>query len=414
MRKKILCLIALVATSAALCAGAFRFEVRTDRPAVDYKIGEPIVFNVRLLEDDQPVSGRKIAWVREGDDRRTEKGEAASDAPFDIRTAAGKPGFIRLRLQALDAEGQPLKNGERNVAYTAGAAAGTAEFETAPEPEGFDAFWKRQKERVAAVPLRELERVPVDSKTKGVSAYDIKVGSAGEKPISGFLCMPENALPKSLPAKVVFFGYGVYPISMNAGGGQNQLILSVNAHGILNGQPREYYKALSDGELKNYAFSEKENQDPETTYFNGMMLRAIRALEYVKSLPEWDGRTLVVEGHSQGGLQAVVAAGLDGDVTLCIANQPWLADVGGAALGHLRGNWHVKPSPALLLYDPVYHIRRYKGELRLMAGLGDYVCPPSGMAAIFNNAPGPRKVVYTQGAGHTANARGEKFTHEAK
>lgn len=48
----------------------------------------------------------------------------------------------------------------------------------------------------------------------------------------------------------------------------------------------------------------KENEDPETTYFNGMMLRLIRSLEYAKSLPEWDGKNLTVQGHSQGGMQA--------------------------------------------------------------------------------------------------------------
>ena len=190
-------------------------------------------------------------------------------------------------------------------------------------------------------------------------------------------------------------------------------MLSVNAHGFLNGQPREYYENLKNGELKGYAFNEKENQDPETTYFNGMMLRLIRSLEYVKSLPEWNGKDLTVEGHSQGGMQAAIAAGLDKDVTMAIPNQPWMCDMGGAALGHLRGNWHIKPTPALFYYDPVFHIRRYDGRLKVLAGLGDYVCPPSGMAALYNNAKGPKEIVYTQGAGHTGNAKGEKFTHKS-
>ena len=190
-------------------------------------------------------------------------------------------------------------------------------------------------------------------------------------------------------------------------------MLSVNAHGFLNGQPREYYENLKNGELKGYAFNEKENQDPETTYFNGMMLRLIRSLEYVKSLPEWNGKDLTVEGHSQGGMQAAIAAGLDKDVTMAIPNQPWMCDMGGAAMGHLRGNWHIKPTPALFYYDPVFHIRRYDGRLKVLAGLGDYVCPPSGMAALYNNAKGPKEIVYTQGAGHTGNAKGEKFTHKS-
>ncbi|AHF90182.1 acetyl xylan esterase [Opitutaceae bacterium TAV5] len=416
MRKRsLLSALASLVLASALQAGNFTFEVKTDRPAVDYAIGEPIVFTARLLEDGQPATGPKITWIREGDDRQVEKGEASAspDTPLVVTTRSETPGFIRLKLQALDADGNPLKNGERAVAYTAGAAADTAKFEVAPEPADFDAFWARQKARVAAVPLKELERVPVKVGTAGVLGYDIKVSSAGAKPLSGYLCLPEGAQAKSLPAKIIYFGYGVYPVSKNDGAAKDSIVLSVNAHGFLNGQPREYYRDLSQGELKGYAFNEKENGNPETTYFNGMMLRLIRSLEYVKSLPEWNGRDLTVEGHSQGGLQAALAAGLDPAVTRCIANQPWMCDVGGAAMGHLRGTWHIKPTPALFYYDPVYHIRRYSGSLKLLAGLGDYVCPPSGMAALFNNARGSREIVYTQGAGHTGTARGEQFTRTA-
>lgn len=241
----------------------------------------------------------------------------------------------------------------------------------------------------------------------------MKVAAPGPKPMSGYLCLPEGAKPGSLPARIVFFGYGVSAISMGASGGKEGIILSVNAHGFLNGQPEAYYAGLAQGELKDYAFNDTENQDPETTYFNGMMLRLLRSLDYVKSLPEWNGRDLAVEGHGQGGMQAAIAAGLDSQVTRCVAKQPWMCDVGGAALGHLRGNWHIKPTPALLYYDPVYHIARYKGDLRILAGLGDYVCPPSGMAALFNAAKGPRKIIYTQGAIYTRNARGEEFVHTA-
>ena len=408
---------AALAAGSLLWAGTYRFDVKTDRPAVDYKTGEPMVFTVQLLEDGKPVEDKKIEWVRAGDDRRVEKGEAVSGAPVTVTTRSEKPGFVRLSLSAKDADGKPLRNGTRSVGYTAGAAADTDQFEVAQEPADFDAFWAKQKARVAAVPMKELERVPVELANKQtkdkVVCYDVKVSCPGGKPMSGYLCMPKDAKPKSLPAKVVYFGYGVYPISKNDGAARNQIVLSVNAHGFLNGQPGEYYENLKNGELKGYAFNEKENQDPETTYFNGMMLRLIRSLEYVKSLPEWNGKDLTVEGHSQGGMQAAIAAGLDKDVTMAIPNQPWMCDMGGAAMGHLRGNWHIKPTAALFYYDPVFHIRRYDGRLKVLAGLGDYVCPPSGMAALYNNAKGPKEIVYTQGAGHTGNAKGEKFIHKS-
>ncbi|MBS1368654.1 MAG: acetylxylan esterase [Lentisphaeria bacterium] len=398
-----------------VAAKGFAFRVTTDRPAVSYKVGEPIVFTVELLENGEPAKADKlISWERRGDDGVVEKGEAKSGAPVKVTTQGKTPGFIRLTVKAANADGSVLKNGSRNVAVTSGAAVETGKLAVAPEPKDFDAFWERQKARVKEVPLKVLEKVPVEVRTKGVVCYDVKVAAPGGKPMSGYLCMPENAKEKSLPATVVYFGYGVYPIGKNDGMAKDRIVLSVNAHGFLNGQPREYYSNLSKGELKSYAFSQKENEDPETTYFNGMMLRLIRSLEYVKSLPEWDGKNLRVEGHSQGGMQTGFAAGLDGDVTEAVLNQPWMCDIGGAAMGHLRGTWHIRPTEALKYYDTIYHMRRYNGKVRLMAGLGDYVCPPFGMAVIFEEAQGPKEIIYTQSAGHSGNPGGEKITQKSE
>ena len=46
-----------------------------------------------------------------------------------------------------------------------------------------------------------------------------------------------------------------------------------------------------------------------------MFVRLARALDFLTTRPEWDGKTLAVIGHSQGGCQALVAGGLDERVT---------------------------------------------------------------------------------------------------
>ncbi|NMA46826.1 MAG: hypothetical protein GX945_09725, partial [Lentisphaerae bacterium] len=58
-------------------------------------------------------------------------------------------------------------------------------------------------------------------------------------------------------------------------------------------------------------------------------LRVMRSLDFVKTLPEWNGRDLIVVGSSQGGGQAIAAAGLDPQVTLCVAAVPALSDHAG-------------------------------------------------------------------------------------
>ena len=52
----------------------------------------------------------------------------------------------------------------------------------------------------------------------------------------------------------------------------------------------------------------------------------MRSLDYVKSLPEWNGKVLIVKGGSQGGAQSIVAAALDNNVTMMIAEVPAMCD----------------------------------------------------------------------------------------
>lgn len=55
----------------------------------------------------------------------------------------------------------------------------------------------------------------------------------------------------------------------------------------------------------------------------------IRALDFLCSLPEYDGENLGVIGGSQGGALAMVTAGLDSRVKALVAFYPALCDVTG-------------------------------------------------------------------------------------
>lgn len=137
-----------------------------------------------------------------------------------------------------------------------------------------------------------------------------------------------------------------------------------------------------------------------------MFLRLMRALEFLKAQPEWDGKNLIVTGGSQGGLQALAAAGLDQQVTFCLAGKPWCCDLGGVTLGRQRG-WRPGYTPALGYFDAANHAKRIRAFVLVDIGLGDYVCPPSGVTAMFNNIPSAnKKLVYMQGATHGFTPRG--------
>lgn len=383
-------------------AGTLSLNWSTDKEPVSYQPKDSMTFKVQLVDDGKPLTGKTLKWLRTGDDGQTAKGEAVSSEalPVAITTSTDKPGFVRLEISVFNADGSPVKDAKGNaVKFDGGAGVQPEMLAGYPEPADFDAFWKAQKARLATVPLK-AEVKEVEAKKPGFKVYDVKIDCAGGKPVSGYLSIPENAKAKSLGAQVNFHGYGVGCADQQSWSGM--IVFDINAHGIENGREPAYYKALQEGVLKGYAFNSDENAKPETAYFNGMMLRLMRALEYVKSRPEWNGKNLVAAGGSQGGLQAITAAALDGDVTQCNAYKPWCCDLGGIKLNRLRG-WRPDYADGLGYYDTATMGKRIKCPTSITAGLGDYVCPPSGVSVLYNSIRAPKSLEFTQGSTHGYN-----------
>ena len=192
---------------------------------------------------------------------------------------------------------------------------------------------------------------------------------------------------------------------------------SIITEGVDKEELSKFFESIkSNG--KGYALDPVQNSNPDTAYFNGMALRVLRSLEYAKSLPQWDHKTLVVNGGSQGGLQTSWAAALDPDVTLARPSISWGCDFGGGALlKRLRSTFPLEYVPALDYYDITFHARRTKCKVEVTrVGLGDYTCPPSGLAIYYNELATPDKsIVWYQGSTHgfvPKNAK--KFTVSSK
>ena len=399
---------------------------RTDKAnPVGYAAGEPIVFTIRTegIESVPTDDTYRIKWTRTGDDGKRAEGYC----PFVIgetcvvTTKMDRAGFVRLEaflVAGADnrrvkrdciAPGSPAWAGDREVFFDGGAGVDVekiAQFK--PEPADFDAFWAKQKELAKSVPVKAVCKAV--KTVNGCRILAVSVDCFGPRPVTGYLFIPENAAPKSCGARVGFQGYGFYKqgcpewASWNCVA-QKEIFLEINAHGYELDRENEYYKEFEKGirtPQYGYAFSPEENAKPETAYFCAMAHRVMRALEYVKTLPEWNGKDLVAEGGSQGGLQTSWAAGLDPDVTLARPSITWCCDIGATEPGgRLHGDWFIKWAPGLDYFDSVNHIKRAKCPVEITrAGLGDYTCPPSGLAAYYNAIPGKKSVNWVQGSRH--------------
>ncbi len=397
----------------------WKFTVTTNKSDAIYQKGENIVFTVTLQKNGAAVSDANLKY------RISENGDwgkwttVPADKPLTVTKKSDKPAWFTIEATAYGKDGKVIKNPKaknRNLRVAIGAMVAPREIrESAAEPVDFDLFWKAQRETLNAVPVKATRtkvNVPKNLQNK-VDCYDVKVDCAGAKPVSGYLVLPKNAKKGSLPAIVCYHGAGVRSANKQFGYGQKAIAFDVNAHGIPNGQPKQFYDNLNKGELKGYSHRNKNSRDQ--FYFKEMFLRVMRALDYVKTLPEWNGKVLIVTGGSQGGGQAIVAAALDPQVSLCVANVPAIGDHAGRLVGR-RPGWpqlmnSSKTTPgnqqiikASGYFDHNYFAKRIKCETYMGTGFVDFVCPPTSVYAAFNNLPVKTKTIQTTpSAGHGAS-----------
>jgi len=375
----------------------------TDRENAVYQPGETMQFNFQILESENSIPGNVNVIFACDDGRTWEKSYAVeTDRPLTVSASLDKPGFVMVKAQLLTPSGTVAKrlawNGSlRQVQY---GLAGGVDMEQLrqgeAEPADFDEFWRKAKAELADVPVEVLER-KLCKQTEQCDIFDMKIACAGNRPVSGYLSIPMDAKAKSLPIRMRYDGYGVHNIAPYSD--PRAIVFFINAHGIENGRKKAYYAGLAKGELSNYGFRNEQNEKPETCYFRNMILRGLRAFEYAKTLPEWNGKDVVIAGGSQGAFQAVAVAALAPAATKCDISIPWFCDLGGVNCGRVRG-WRPDWQAGLGYYDTVNFAKRVTCPVKIKAGLSDWVCPPSGVWILYNNLSAPKEMVMYQGWDH--------------
>lgn len=279
------------------------------------------------------------------------------------------------------------------------------------EPSDMMSWWNSQKKQLARMPMNlKMKDLNVPEHYRGsYTCQDVTADCMGPAPMRAYFAKPVGAKRKSLPIIILCRAAGVAgdwcrcqvgECVGNAALGSGALSLDLNAHGMENGQPDEYYKDLENNSLKNYW--DQGIGDRESYYFRGMYLRVLRAIQFMTQQPEWDGKRIIVIGESQGGGQAAAVAGLDNRVSAVVLNVPAMMDF-GAPYAQRRGGW---PQPAeshpelsqeqrdavLPYFDAGLLLGHSKAQIYCEIGLIDTTCPPSAVWSGLNNAKGPKTV----------------------
>lgn len=374
----------------------------TDKLPLSYKVNEEMEFTVALYSDDTLVTAPYFMYEISADDGKESSGYVSGSSGKAIITAScSVPGFVRLKVTPCNNDKKPVTR--KDIMPFEGSAC--ADFDritkSQTEPEDFDSFWETQKALLDSVPASATTHRLYEKHTlTGYDVYDVNIPCIyGSNPVSGYVTIPKNSDPATLKIRVVYMGYGVEPAVINTEPGY--ITFTINPHGIDNGMYELYYTILKYNDLSGFGFS--NNEDPEESYFRNMILRDIQGIRYVKDSYRyyWNGKDIEVKGASMGAFQAAaVAALMKEDITKVILEIPWLCDLGSEEKGRLEG-WRPDYCDGIRYYDTVSFGKRITCPTEIIAGLGDYTCPPSGVSALFNSLSCKKKITFVQNMTHS-------------
>jgi cephalosporin-C deacetylase-like acetyl esterase len=270
--------------------------------------------------------------------------------------------------------------------YAVGAAVAPTKIElSTARPADFDEFWDAKLAAQARVPINPV-LTQVDTDVPGVEMHMFQLDALGSN-VHGYVAKP--AREGQFPAVIQLQYAGVYALNAAAAArraAEGWLMINVDSHDKLPSDPSgtvpRGYQAVG-------------NTDRETSYFLNMYLRDSRALDYLLTRTDWDGKTIVLMGGSMGGQQSLALAGLRAEkITAVLVCVPAGADSNGDLHGRKAGypNWPSDDPDVMktaLYFDTVNFAARIKAPV--MAGIGfiDTTSPPAGIWTMLNQIHAP-------------------------
>ena len=156
-------------------------------------------------------------------------------------------------------------------------------------------------------------------------------------------------------------------------------------------------------------------ESKDTYYYKDVYVGCARAVDFLCSLPEWDGKNVIVTGGSQGGALTIITAALNEKVTMCAPFYPALCDVTGF-LHQRAGGWpkffssfykdsvvdipREQAVETLQYFDVVNFARILKVPTFMSWGYNDDTCSPTSVWAAWNEIQAPKQCDVTPSSGH--------------
>lgn len=371
-----------------------------------YKTGEKATVEVQFYKYGIPRDGVTVSYEIGGDMMPAETSGSVTlkqgKAVITIGTMK-EPGFRDCRMTAT-VDGKSYKHHVK-VGFSLENIKPYTQM-----PKDFKEFWDNNKAEVAKYPLTYTKELAKEYCTDKVDCYLVKLmlNSRGQS-IYGYLFYPKNAAKGSCPVVLCPPGAGIKtikePLRHKYYAEEGCIRFEIEIHGLNPTMTAEEFKEISDafnGRENGYLNNGLDNRD--NYYMKRVYLACVRSIDLLTSLPEWDGRNVIVQGGSQGGALALITTGLDNRVSACVANHPALSDMAGYKAGRAGGYPHFFRTAGMdtpdklktmAYYDVVNFARLIKVPTYITWGYNDDVCPPTTSYAVYNTLDCPKEALIT-------------------
>lgn len=383
-------------------------EIVPNRSDRTYKLGEDVTFEVRAYRAGVALSGVSLTYAIGSEKMPSTLSGSVVMQDKCVQLDAGTmtvPGFMTCSC-TIEMEGESYSN-YVNVGFSPEEIVPTQTM-----PDDFEKFWDKSLKKSAKIPLEpQLTLVP-EKCTAKTNVYHVQLQHwRKDTYLYGWLCVPKKE--GRYPAVLCVPGAGVKPVPPElklAEMGNGVITFSIGVNGIPLTLDNEVYDNLRYGVLRDYGFIHLDNKDHY--YYRRIYTGCVRALDFICTLPCYDGNNLGVMGGSQGGALAMVTASLDSRVKALVAFYPALCDVTGYLHGRAGGWPHMFDSRNMKLnntpekisttqyYDVVNFARRLQVPGYYSWGYNDPTCPPTSLYAAYNVIAAPKQLYVAHDAGH--------------
>jgi cephalosporin-C deacetylase-like acetyl esterase len=319
-------------------------------------------------------------------------------ATIDMGTMK-KPGFLDLRLTA--------QKGDKK--YQHHVKVGFSPEQLKPytkNPADFDAFWKATLEEARKTPVSVSCKHVDKYSTNETDCYLLKIKTDNRHSIYGYLTKPKDN--KKHPVVLCPPGAGIKTIKepmRNIFYAKNGFIrLEMEIHGLNPEMTDEQFKEITAAFDYENGYLTNGLDSRDNYYMKHVYVACVRAIDYLCSLPEWNGKNVFVQGGSQGGALSLITAALDPRVTACVANHPALSDMAGYLdnraggyphFNRLKNMFTPEKVATMAYFDVVNFARRITCPVYLTWGYNDNVCPPTTSYIVWNLITAPKDKLIT-------------------